>query len=1045
MSHTTPIASRQTGAAGLAAKSLLAGFLLAQSVPGLFAQAVPAPTAATEKDAAKPVPVVTASASAKDDEEVVELSPFVVRDDGSRGYAAQESLAGTRLKTDLKDIGTSITEMTVDFLKDIGATSFLDAVSYAPGTTQYAELNDREGNRSVQGIYYMIRGMRTTNVARDFFRTDLPLDMYNTERLSLARGANSVLYGISDPTGVTFTSLAKPNMQRDRITATGDWSSYGTYRITLDANATGKIRLGRTEMPAAIRFIGFNEERHRVLQPDDQEQTRLYLTAAIQPWKGATFRANYENIKLDQTGSRMFAPYDGITAWRERGSTYVDYSGPYTPPRDAPPGHYPLLNNATGQPEHISGQVYAMGGGTFVVTNPGNQYVFNSYGMGRPVYAEAPDGADGRISLTDYSLYPADKVNWLGLNNSMSNWRGHVSTVVFEQMIGRNLALELGYSNEKSGTEEVTPSSGSYYLFVDVNKVLPDGSPNPYMGVPYMDYARRTPSGFTTSKDYRATLTYTLDFQKRRSRLGRALGRHRFVALTERYIHTQSLDRPYEYNDTPIDGIASRVAGTNIVTRRTYFGGPGAAPYMTDSSVELVNIPQVPSTAVGPGTQGRLTTVMLRGGESSVRNKGTIDSGLLAMQSFMFNEHFVFTGGLRWDAVDVWNAPVWRHSDGEYASAAEMALPGTPHSASGRTGTLGVTYHANRWLSLSWNRAESYNPPGGNTLTVFKTFVPESNGKSEEFGIKFRLMGDKITGSLLYFQAQRLNESDQGLRGSNDLRVNAIWDAIWNRDNPGDIPDASPMKLTGWYDTKDYRTQGYEFQVVANPTPSVRISANLTQLKTVQTNLMPFTQAYLEQYRDYWLLPENKDLEHVVFPNDPTLYPVSYIVGTLDRSVALNLCQDGMSALNLNEWAANFVGNYTVRQGPLKGFGFGVAQQWRSAPLLSYRYRTDENGDPEYVPGTEPGNPTNTPPIRLYDLDKPIYGTDWWNTNIWFSYDRMIFKRKVRWLLRFSINNFFDKRTYVMESFNNSRGENQVSRYRFLNPRNFTLTSTFQY
>jgi hypothetical protein len=682
-----------------------------------------------------------------------------------------------------------------------------------------------------------------------------------------------------------------------------------------------------------------------------------------------------------------------------------------------------------------------MGGGTFVVTNPGNQYVFNSYKMGRPVFAEAPDGADGRISITDYSLYPADKVNWFGLNNSMANWRGHISTIVFEQMIGRNLALELGYSNEKSSTDSVTPSSGSYYLFVDVNKVLPDGSPNPYVGVPYMDYARREQTGFTTSKDYRATLTYTLDFRKRGARLGRTLGRHRFVALAERYIHTQSLDRPYEYNDTPIDGIASRLASTNIVTRRTYFGGPGAAPYLTDSSMRLEAIPQIPSTVVGPGTTGRLTTIMLRGSESSVRNKDNTNSGLLAMQSFMFNERLVFTGGLRWDKKEVWNAPIKQHADGEYASAAEMILPDTPHSASGRTGTLGVTYHLNRWLSLSWNRAESYNPPGGNSLTVFKTFVPESNGKSEEVGIKFRLFGDRVTGSLLYFQAQRLNEADQGLRGSNDQRINAIWDAIWNRDNPGGIPDSSPMKLTGWYDTRDYRTQGYEFQVTANPTSSLRISANVTQLKTVQNNLMPFTQAYLAQYKDYWLSPENKDLEHTVFTGDQTLYPVSYIVGTLERSVALNLCQEGMSALNLNEWAANFVGNYSVQRGPLRGFGFGVAQQWRNAPLLAYRYRTNANGEPEYVPGTE----GTAAPIRLYDLNNPIYGTDWWNTNIWFSYDRMILKRKVRWLLRFSINNFFDKRIYVTESFNNSRGENQVSRYRFLNPRNFTLTSTFQY
>jgi hypothetical protein len=530
MTYSTHAGPRKTGATSLAAKPLLAGFVLAQFCAGAFAQLAPAPTA-TSADAEKKtaaVPVATsASASASNDDDIVEMSPFVITEKSSKGYAAMESLSGTRLNTDLKDIGSSITEMTVDFLKDIGATSFQDALTYAPGTASYLnEINDREGNRAVSGVQYTVRGMGTTGMSRDFFLTGVPLDTYNTERLSFARGANSILYGISDPTGIIITSLAKPNMRGDKISASGDWASYGVYRVSLDANATAKLRLFRREMPAAIRFITFNEKRPKVLKPDEHEQTRYYLTAAIQPWKGATLRGNFESVKLDYSGGRMFAPYDGVSLWRDRGSNTVNYPLSST---NVPPGVRFLGQNSL----------------TVVTAEDGSQYAMNLANTGVPVYPEVPGALESRLALTDYSIYPADKVNFLGLNNSGNKLRSNASIVVFEQLIGRNFALELGASREKMTTDLINPGSGSFFLYVDVNEKLPDGSPNPYLGVPYIDYMRREQFDDVTRTGYRATLTYSLDL-RRKGKLGRILGRHRFAAMMERYTYLQGHDLVYE-------------------------------------------------------------------------------------------------------------------------------------------------------------------------------------------------------------------------------------------------------------------------------------------------------------------------------------------------------------------------------------------------------------------------------------------------------------------------------------------------------------------
>ncbi len=64
-----------------------------------------------------------AQSSAQDDteEEVYELSPFTVQASEDTGYRATSTLAGTRIRTDLKDVGSALSVVTEAFLEDTGA------------------------------------------------------------------------------------------------------------------------------------------------------------------------------------------------------------------------------------------------------------------------------------------------------------------------------------------------------------------------------------------------------------------------------------------------------------------------------------------------------------------------------------------------------------------------------------------------------------------------------------------------------------------------------------------------------------------------------------------------------------------------------------------------------------------------------------------------------------------------------------------------------------------------------------------------------------
>src|SRR4051794_15053984 len=70
------------------------------------------------------------AAEAERKDQSVVLSPFLVSDERDTGYAATDTLAGTRLRTSLKDIAASVSVITKDFLDDIGATGTGDLLVY---------------------------------------------------------------------------------------------------------------------------------------------------------------------------------------------------------------------------------------------------------------------------------------------------------------------------------------------------------------------------------------------------------------------------------------------------------------------------------------------------------------------------------------------------------------------------------------------------------------------------------------------------------------------------------------------------------------------------------------------------------------------------------------------------------------------------------------------------------------------------------------------------------------------------------------------------
>ena len=215
---------------------------------------------------------------------MLELSPFNVEASDSSGYTATSTLAGTRIKTSLKDLGSAIAVITKEFMEDIGATDSNELLSYTLNT----EVGGKQGNFSGAGdaddgcsfspdsradpqFNQWVRGLGHAELPRGYFLTDIPLDSYNTDRVTVGRGPNSMLFGIGSPGGVVNTSLKQAHIGVNFAEVSARVGSFGSYRADFDLNR--ELIEGRL----ALRLAAISYKQGYRQEEAYERQERLYF------------------------------------------------------------------------------------------------------------------------------------------------------------------------------------------------------------------------------------------------------------------------------------------------------------------------------------------------------------------------------------------------------------------------------------------------------------------------------------------------------------------------------------------------------------------------------------------------------------------------------------------------------------------------------------------------------------------------------------------------------------------------------------------------
>ena len=276
----------------------------------------------------------------EEEEEILELSPFEVLGSDSDGYRATHTLAGTRIRTQLEDVGSSIQVITADFLQDTAVTDNRDLLQYTTNT----EVGGVDGNFGGAGNGVSVnesfanpsnttrvRGLAAADNTRNFFLSSIPWDGYNVDRVDIQRGPNAILFGFGSPAGIINTGLIRPFFDDEYKVE---------FRIYDEASFRGSFDFNKEliQDQVAVRVAGVMDNQNFRQDPAFEDDERLFISTKIEPeflqtdWSRTSFNAYFETGNIDANRPRSITPQDRISGWfRPVRTVPGDLTSPFNP------------------------------------------------------------------------------------------------------------------------------------------------------------------------------------------------------------------------------------------------------------------------------------------------------------------------------------------------------------------------------------------------------------------------------------------------------------------------------------------------------------------------------------------------------------------------------------------------------------------------------------------------------------------------------------------------------------------------------------------
>lgn len=315
------------------------------------------------------------------------------------------------------------------------------------------------------------------------------------------------------------------------------------------------------------------------------------------------------------------------------------------------------------------------------------------------------------------------------------------------------------------------------------------------------------------------------------------------------------------------------------------------------------------------------------------------------------------------------------------------------------TPTGGIVVYPIPQLGPFFNYSESFSGiPLGSPLLNSRTQPDAPRGSTREYGFHYKLLGERMQGSFRYYdsisQGRIVNAPGLG-------NINAIWNAMGLN---GNVETGTPR------DTQALRSTGYEFELIANVTRSWRTSFNYAVPTSKQSNSFPETKAYRARHLAQW--------QAAAATNNTIATQLQGL------NTAIESGNDGREQNTALKYRANLYSSYDFREGMLRGFGVGGGANFYGDQIA--------------------GNVLSQP----YNY---IYSKGYYVATMHVAYAGRL--RDIRYKVQLNVSNLFDDDKLIYTSvarYTAPAGSGGVTGdyfagYRFVDPRKFTLTTTFDF
>ncbi len=267
----------------------------------------------------------------EEDDEIFELSPFTVEGSEDQGYRATSTLAGSRIRTDLKDVGSAISVITEEFLRDTGAVDNQSLLQYTTSTEVGGIGGNFAGDERLgllnPNANTRVRGLTAADNTRDYFLSDIPWDGYNVNRVDMQRGPNAMLSGLGSPAGLINNTTDSAGFENEGEVQVR-MGSYGSTRFHFNVN---RVVL---EDELAIRVAGVKKNDKYRQEEAWAEDQRFFVAAKFEPKflktdsATTTFTANFEDGDIESNRPRTRPPVDRFSGfWEEGAGGYSQITG----------------------------------------------------------------------------------------------------------------------------------------------------------------------------------------------------------------------------------------------------------------------------------------------------------------------------------------------------------------------------------------------------------------------------------------------------------------------------------------------------------------------------------------------------------------------------------------------------------------------------------------------------------------------------------------------------------------------------------------------